>query len=353
MINYKVQILKLLTLNNTKDINAIFATSFSNSNAKEVMAIIRPLFTMFLIGFVISSAKSEEVLISSWHNQPSSSEQNFMKRLKKLRPNVTFKVITAERKKSILADKLRKIDLKSIKLIYAAGTNNTVMVNTLVKDRVPIVFYYVSDPVQAKLVKSNEKPGNNVTGAHFLVQPDLQFPIIAKVKKLKSVAIWFDPREKSSKFTLAKIQNKLKEMGIKAIPVKVIPDAKNIEEQLEKASALAKTVDAVYLVPSYSFYVTRKKIFSKIDPSVFSVSSIAAYASAGSTIAIGSNVSERIKNVAEIANQILDGKKASEIPVSQVTAKEAFLYVNKERMEAAGLKDIEKLGLPIKYVKVQ
>ncbi len=51
--------------------------------------------------------------------------------------------------------------------------------------------------------------------------------------------------------------------------------------------------------------------------------------------------------------KILNGMQANQLPVSPVSRNEAFLYVNKNSMEAAGLKNIEKLGLQIKYVKTK
>ncbi len=317
------------------------------------MLFVKALFIISFSVLACASAIAEEVLLSTWHSKPSSSEKNFMKRLKELHPGARFKIITADRNKSTLAQKLRRTDFSETKLIYAAGTNNSTMVNSFVKNKVPMLFYYVSDPIRAKLVKSDETPENNVTGARFLVQPELQVELMAKMKKLRKVAIWFDPREKSGQFTLQRVEKKLRELGITPVPVRVIPDATKVDKQLEDAAAHAKTVDAVYLVPSYSFYANLKKIFSKVDPSVFTISSLAAYSRAGSTIAIGSDPNERINKVAEMGYRILNGTPANKLPVSQVSEGEAFLYINKKSMQAAGLKNIERLGLPVKYVKVK
>lgn len=315
------------------------------------MRFIKALFFIYFLLPVSLSAVAEEVLLSTWHGKPSSSEQSFMKRLKELHPSVQFTIITANRNKKTLAQKLRRLDLSNTKLIYAAGTNNSTMVQSFVKNKIPMLFYYVSDPVGSKLVKSDEKPGNNITGARFLVKPELQVAIMAKMKKLNKVAIWYDPREKSGILTLEKVEKKMRELGITPLPVRIIPDAITIDKQLKKAAAQAETLDAVYLIPSYSFYVNLKKIFSTISPSVFTVSSIAAYSKAGSTIAIGSNPTERVNKVAEMGRQILLGKQANQLPVSTVSEDDAFLYINKKRLQAAGLGNIEKLGLAVKYVE--
>lgn len=57
--------------------------------------------------------------------------------------------------------------IKSYDMIYTLGTDISVAAATATKD-IPVLFNAVTDPVAAKLVASNEKPGANVTGVSDL-----------------------------------------------------------------------------------------------------------------------------------------------------------------------------------------
>lgn len=316
------------------------------SNMKNLIHLL--IASSFLAIATIPS-QAAEVLMVMWHKE-TAAEKTFVQNLKKIRPDVSFKYVYGNRNKSTLANELRHININSYDLIHAAGTNTTVMLKTLIKGKKPIVFNLVSDAVGSKIVDSIKKPGNNITGVHFLIKPELQLEILSRIKKVKTLGVWFDPREKHNKVLLKRINAKLKSMGIKYIPIKVIPDAKISEKLLNSAAEKAKTVDANYIIPSYSFYANYKRIFDKIDPSVVTVSSLSTVARAGATIAIASDIGERSNVLAGYADNILKGKNAGDIPISLVTKKNAFLFVNKKRADAAGIKNLEKLGLSIKYI---
>lgn len=313
---------------------------------------MKRLLKILIASAVVISAplplQAAEVLIVMWHKQ-TAAEEAFVKSLKKLRPETSFRYVYGKRNKSTLANELRHIDLNAYDLMHSAGTNTTVMLKTLVKGKKPIVFNLVSDAVGSKIADSIEKPGNNITGVHFLVKPELQLEILSQITEIKTLGIWFDPREKHNKVLLKRIGNKLKSMGIKYIPIKVIPDAGNSEKLLTRAAEKARTVDANYIIPSYSFYANYKRIFSKIDPSVITVSSLSTVARAGATIAIASDINERSEVLAGYADEILKGRDAGNIPINQISKEKAFLFVNRKRADAAGLKNLEKLGLSVKY----
>ncbi len=314
---------------------------------------MKHLQALFLTSILVFSfamqAKAEEILMVMWHKE-TAAEKSFVAHLKKKRPGVKFRYIYGKRDKGVLAKELRKANFESVDLVHSAGTNTTVMLKTFIKGKKPIVFNLVSDAVGSKIVNSIDQPGNNITGVHFLVKPELQLEILSQIKKVKTLGVWFDPREKHNKVLLKRISTKLKSMGIKYVPIKVIPDAENSEKALSDAAEKAKTVDVNYIIPSYSFYANYKRIFSKIDPSVVTVSALSTVAKAGATIAIASDIGERSNILADHALKILDGKNAGTIPVGLVSKKNAFLFVNTKRANAAGIKDLEKLGMSVKYI---
>lgn len=304
---------------------------------------IFPLFWAF-------NAFASEVLIVMWQGQ-TSAERAFEKRLKELRPDVHFSYIDAKREKTNLERALNQVDLDKIDLVYSFGTTGTKLVKSFLKGRKPMVFNLVSAPVLSNIANSIKKPGNNLTGARFLIYPETQLEIMARIKRFRSLAIWFDPREKQHDVVLRKLDNVLTQRGVKVYPFRIIPDAKNFDKQLEEAAKKTNKLDAVYFIAGSSFYLNLRKLYSSLKPSLLAMSSLSAYVEAGSTLAVGADLTERGQAVAEQANKILNGAKAGEIPISLVTSDKAFLYINKNKMAKAGLTNIDKLGMKIKLIE--
>ncbi len=296
------------------------------------------------------SALSAEVLVIMWQGQ-TSAERAFEKRLKELRPDVRFSYIDAKRKKTNLENALQKVDLDKIDLVYSFGTTGTKLVKKFLKGRKPMVFNLVSAPVLSNIADSIKKPGNNLTGARFLIYPETQLEILARIKQFRSLAIWFDPREKQHDVVLQKLDSVLSKRGVKVYPFRIIPDAEDFDKQLREAARKTNKLDAVYFIAGSSFYLNLKKLYSSLKPSLMAMSSLSAYVEAGSTLAVGADLTERGQTVAEQASKILNGAKAGEIPISLVTSDKAYLYINKNKMATAGLTNIDKLGMKIKLIE--
>ncbi len=292
---------------------------------------------------------ASEVLVVTWQGK-APTDVSFLAHLKKINGDVTFKYIDAGRDKSKLAKQLRSADLSKTDVVYSFGTTGTKIVKKFIDGKKPIVFNIVSLPVLSKIANSIEKPGNNLTGAKFLVDQKTQIDILAKVKKVKKLAIWFDPREKQNTYILKELTEFAKQNGMEVSPFRLIPDAADFESSLKKASEEAKSFDALYLISSSSYFVNREKLHKYMDPKLLVMAPLNYYVSAGSTIAMGVDDAERGRAAAELVNKVLKGASAGDIPISVVKPKEALLYVNKAGAESVGLRDLDKLGFQIKYI---
>lgn len=293
-----------------------------------------------------TAVQAEEVLVITWRGK-TDGELGFENKLKELRPGVKFKYVDANRKKAQLAKALREIDFSKVNLVYSFGTTSTKLIKGYIKETKPLVFNMVSTPVLSKVAKSIEKPGNNLTGAKLLVDIDTQFEILLKLKKIKTLGLWFDPREKNTPALLKKVKSLGGKHNIKVVDYRVIPDADNFDELVEKASKEAKKLDAVYIAAHSSYVSKAKQLLGKFDSSVLVVGALNKYIGKGATIAVAADYKERGEAVAELANKILSGQKAGELPISVLTSKTALLYVDKKRAESAGLKELKKLGFNI------
>ncbi|MGH1350528.1 MAG: ABC transporter substrate binding protein [Methyloligellaceae bacterium] len=308
-------------------------------------------FALFLfVGCYAVSLQAAEVLVVTWAGK-FPSEVAFEKRLKELKPGVKFRYIDAERNKSVLAKKLRELDLNSVDLVYTFGTTGAKIVKQYLNGKKPHVFNVVSAPVLSRVATSIEKPGNNITGARLLSDLNEQFEILGKLRDYKSIAIWFDPREKQNGVLLPQIKKIVKKKGASISLFRMVPGQDGFDAFLKDASTKTNKLDALYIIGGASFHKLQKKLHEHLEPSLLVMGVTKPFVAGGSTIALGASLVERGQAVAEQANKILGGTAAGDIPVSLVTKKNAILFVNKAKMASAGLKGLDTLGVKVEYVE--
>lgn len=293
-------------------------------------------------------ASAAEVLVVTWRGQ-TEAEKGFLSRLKELRPGVKFQFLDAQRNKKRLQALFKARDLSGIDLVYTFGTTGSGIVKSHLDERIPQVFNIVTAPQKSKIVASLEKPGNNITGAKLGVDIDIQLDFLLSLKKVKTLGVWFDPREKQGKVLRDRIWAFAKKKNIKVIATRIIPDAdeKRFEKMVQKAIAATKKMDAVYLIPTSSFSTIRDKYFSQFDPKLLVMSGVYATVGRGATIALTANYNERGRAAAELAHKVLSGTPAGTIPVDLLSLKSSYLYIDRKRVEAVGLRNIDNLGLRI------
>ncbi len=284
----------------------------------------------------------------TWRGQ-TDAERGFARQLKKLRPDTTFKYIDAARSKVLLGYRLHEIDISSFDLVYSFGTTGTKVVSAVLHKRVPQVFNIVANPTRSKIVKSIRKPGNNITGAEAVLNMELQLQVLLKLKDIKTVGVWFDPREAQSTVVLARMLELGEKYSIKVKPFRIIPDAPAgiFNKQISSAIRESNKLDAIYLSPASSFFSMFRKHFSKLNKSLLIFSPVTKFVGKGVTVSLGAKYSERGRATAELAHKILSGEEAGNIPVRNVTLQDAYLYVDTKRAAAANLGDLSRLGIKI------
>ncbi len=311
-----------------------------------MMRIVTGICTIFILVAMLVPTQAAEVLMVTWRGK-TDTDIAFMSRLKKLHPGVKFHFLDADRQKNRLGKLLRDFNMSKIDLVYSYGTTGTTLVKSFLRGTKPLVFNIVSSPVKSRIANSAMKPGNNLTGARLLVDIKTQLNLLARIKKYKTIGIWFDPREKQTKVLVDQMAEVLKEQKKEIHLFRIIPDSGNFDETLKKVSSKTNKLDVLY-VPGISSYVKHsKKLFSQLDPKLLVVGGISKFVGVGATVAIAASYKERGRAAAELANKVLSGQPAGEIPISLVTTKSAFLYVDKKLSKTSGLEDLSKLGMNI------
>ncbi|OIK09305.1 ABC transporter substrate-binding protein [Bacillus sp. MUM 13] len=132
-----------------------------------------------------------------------------------------------------------------VDLIFANSTPSALGALNATK-QIPIVFTSVTDPVDAKLVKSMDKPGGNVTGTTD-THPDAipkSIKFIGDELGAKKVGTIYNSGEQNSVVQVKKLKEEAAKSGIKVVESSVSTSA----EVKQAAESLAGKVDALYII---------------------------------------------------------------------------------------------------------
>lgn len=198
---------------------------------------------------------------------------------------------------------------------------------------VPIVFSGVTDPVAAKLVKSWEPSGTNVTGIsdHKAIEP--QFALVqALVPNLKALGYVYSAGEVNSAVVLEELQALGKKLNVQIVPVAVQRSA----DIGTATRSLNGKVQAIYITEDNAvvsaYEALHKAAFeSKIpviaaDKDTVERGALAAYAVNQYDIGV---------ETGKVAARVLRGEKAGSIATHAVSQME--LSINQKMAKALGI----------------
>ncbi|MCO6544177.1 MAG: ABC transporter substrate-binding protein, partial [Lactobacillus sp.] len=108
---------------------------------------------------------------------------------------------------------------------------------------IPIVVTAVTDLKAAKLVKSDAKPGKNVTGTTDMVSIERQIKLLLSiVPKAKTIGIMYNAGESNSKIQADLATAALKKAGVKVL----IKTANSTNDVQQVTETLASKVDGIF-----------------------------------------------------------------------------------------------------------
>ena len=128
-------------------------------------------------------------------------------------------------------------------LILAIATPAAQAVANLTKD-IPILVTAVTDPESAKLVKSNDAPGTNVTGTSDLTPCAAQIDLLKRlVPNAKTVGMLYCSSEQNSVFQIGLAKAQCDKLGLAYIDATV----SSTNEVQQVTQSLVGKVDAIYV----------------------------------------------------------------------------------------------------------
>lgn len=200
-------------------------------------------------------------------------------------------------------------------LILAIATPSAIAMASATKD-IPILITAVTDPVAAKLVKSNEKPETNVSGTTDMTPVKEQLSLIKQIKPtVKKVGIIYNSSEVNSQVQVDIAKKAAAELGIEIVEATVTGSA----EVMQVAQSLVGKVDAIYVptdnvVASSIASVVKVAEKNKLPLVVGEEGMVKG----GALATIGLDYYNLGRQTGEMALRVIKGEKTAEMPIESL-----------------------------------
>jgi len=220
--------------------------------------------------------------------------------------------------------------------IAAVGGNTSVLAAKAATTTIPIVFTTASDPVEAGLVTSLNRPGDNATGVTFL-----NSKVVAKqiglmrdmVPNLKTIGFLTSPLVPMAAASTTDLQAATQAAGLKDVIVS-LDSERDIDAGFEKF--VAQRVDAVVLSSGAIFNQLRDRLITvAARHAIPTIYPSREYPEAGGLMSYGGDIRDAYRQVGLYVARILRGDKPGDLPVLQPTRFD--LVINMKTVKALGL----------------
>ena len=248
--------------------------------------------------------------------------------------NLEVIVNNAQGDQSNLATISQKFANDKPDLVCAIATPAAVSMASASPD-IPVVGTAITDYVAAKLVKSNEAPGGNVTGTSDMNPIEEQVDLMTKVlPEMKTLGLMRSSAEENSRIQADIIKKVCKEKGIEVVEMTVssVNDIQQVAQDL-----VNKKVEAIY--------APTDNIISSAMPNLIRVTNDAkipvfcgeeAQVEKGASITIGINYKALGVQTGKMAAKILKGEaKPAEMPIE--TAEKYQVTINDSASKLLGI----------------
>jgi len=207
-------------------------------------------------------------------------------------------------------------------LVLAIATPSAVAMANATTE-IPILITAVTDPVSAKLVKSNEKPDTNVTGTSDMNPVADQLKLIKEIiPTAKKIGIIYNSSEVNSQVQADIADQAAPGLGVEM--VKVTVTASN--EVMQAAQSMVGRVDAIY-VPTDNMVVSALASVVKVgednDIPVFGAESNTV--ENGAVATVGIDYYQLGRMTGDMAVRVLKGEKPQDMAIQQQQGSDLIL----------------------------
>ena len=272
------------------------------------------------------------------HNALDAANKGFVDGLKKRGyeegKNIEIDRQNAQADQSNLANISQRFISNKSNLICAIATPAAQTVANATKD-IPIVGTAITDYESAKLVKSNAKPGGNVTGTSDMNPIKEQVDLLMKFcPNAKTVGVIYCSSEVNSEVQVKAMKEYAASKGLK-VETATISTVNDIQQA---AQSLVSKVDAFYAPTDNVLASAMPTLLSITDPAKKPViCGEANMVKAGGLATYGIDYYKLGLQTGDMGADILDGKKKpADMPIQ--TAKDLKASINKKNADALGVK---------------
>lgn len=246
--------------------------------------------------------------------------------------NITIDYQNAQGDQTNLKTIAQKFVSNKYDLIVAIATPSAQAVVSETKD-IPILFSACTDPLGSGLVTNMDKPGGNVTGTSDAVSAEKIMDLAKSITPdIKRIGALYNASETNS----VSVINNLKDYAKKNNMTVVEGTVTNSSDVQQTVTSLVGKVDAIF-TPIDNTVASAMPVVAQIA----NKAKIPVYVGADSMVKDGGLATYGInydvlgKETADMAVEILKGKKAGDLPVK--TMKDVNIYLNKDTAKAIGI----------------
>lgn len=203
-----------------------------------------------------------------------------------------------------------------------------------ISEEIPVVFSAVSDPVEAGLVESLEKPGGNITGTSDEVQVDQILDLALQlVPEAKTVGFLYNASEANSVSNLESAKEYCDQKGLTLVE----GTGSNLTELQSSASVLCEQVDILF-APNDNTVASGMAALSQIALDAQTPFFVGADSMVqdGGLATVGIDYEELGIETANMVDAILNGEDPSEMPV-KVFKDDLNVYISQSALDRLGL----------------
>ena len=222
-----------------------------------------------------------------------------------------------------------------VNLICAISTS-AAQVMAAATDEIPILGSAVTDYEEAGLVKSNEKPGYNITGTSDQNPVEKQGELLLElVPDAKSVGILYNTSEINSKVQLERMEKYMKEHNVKVVRA----GFSNINDMQQTQQNIMGKVDAIYIPTDNTVASSLAQVVTLAEEYKTPViCGETAQVEGGGIATYGIDYYQLGYRTGEMAAKILKGEaEPSEMPIEYASDDELTLVINKGEADRIGL----------------
>jgi len=239
---------------------------------------------------------------------------------------------SAQGNSAIASQIARKFVGESPDVIVAIATPSAQTVAAAARN-IPVVFSAVTDPVAAKLVKSWEAPGANITGVSDMLPIEQHLDMLQRIMPdAKRIGTVYNPGEANAAALVDLLEERLAERDMQLVK----GAATKTSEVLGAARSLVGKVDAIYLTTDNTVISAAEAVISVGERSKIPVfAADTATVERGAVAALGFNYYNHGRQTGAMVVRILEGAGTADMPVE--TMEELDLYVNPAAGERMGI----------------